>query len=137
MNQADDATLLTTAYREEIELYRQAFSLALAAEGGDHEWTRRINDLFRRIDTIEKRTAAVRKRWQESGATDPTVRTVTAEVASLIAALQSIVGATTQRIEQRRQSLMPEVVAVVQADRVRQAYRRADRFGAPRDRRPG
>ena len=137
MNRADDANLLTTAYREEIELYRKAFALALAAEGGDHEWTRRINDLFRRIDTIENRTAAVRKRWQEQRATDPAVSAIAAEVASLIAALQSLVGAATRRVEQRRQSLMPEVVAVVQADRVRQAYRRADRFGTPRDRRPG
>ena len=137
MSRADDAHLLTTAYREECELYRRALALATAAEGGDAEWPRRLNDVFRQIDAIEKRIAVVKSRWQADRAVDPGVSAVTTEVAALIAQLRTVVGEATRRVEKRRESLMPEVANVVQADRVRQAYRRVERFGSPRDRRPG
>jgi hypothetical protein len=137
MNRADDARTLTTAYREELVLYRQALDLATTAAGDDAEWPRRLNDVFRRIDAIEKRIEPVKKRWKAERASDPGVTAVTAEVGALIAQLQGVVAEATRRVEKRRQSLMPEVANVVQADRVRQAYRRVDRFGAPRDRRLG
>jgi rubrerythrin len=137
MSRADDAHLLTAAYREESELYRRALALATAAESSDAEWPRRLNDVFRQIEAIEKRIAVVKARWQSDRATDFGVSAVTTEVAALIAQLQTVVGEATSRVEKRRQLLMPEMANVVQADRVRQAYRRVERLAVPRDRRPG
>jgi hypothetical protein len=137
MNQPDDARTLTTAYREQLVLYRQAFELATTAEGDITDWPRRLNDVFRRIDAIEKRIEPVKKRWRAAGATDAGVSAVTSEVGAMIAILQGVVAEATRRVEERRQALMPEVASVVQADRVRQAYRRSERFGSSRDRRPG
>ena len=137
MSQADDARILTTAYREECELYRRALALAEAAEGGDAEWPRRLNDVLRLVDAIENRIAPVRERWKAGKTSDPAVNSVVAELTGLIADLRTIVAMATRRVEKRREELMPKMVPVVNADRGRQAYRRTERFGSPRDRRLG
>jgi hypothetical protein len=136
-SRADDARILEAAYREEIHLYRQALVLATSAEGGDAEWPRRLNEIFRGIAAVEARIASLKKRWQADRASDPAVDLAVRDVATLIAQLQQVVGAAMSRVEKQRETLMPEMAAFVRTDRVRQAYRRVERLGERRERRGG
>jgi hypothetical protein len=135
MSRADDARILEAAYREEIHLYRQALVLATSAEGGDAEWPRRLNDIFREVAAVETRIAPLKIQWQTERSADPALDLAISDVALLISQLQQVVGAAIGRVEQRRDALMPEMAAFVRTDRVRQAYRRVERIGESRERR--
>lgn len=115
-------SLLCAGYREEEALYAQA--LVLAEQHAEERWVGTILELFERVADVERRLAPVRDQLPVASPRGPALGACLDRVAGLIRALQEKVDRATQRIEQRRQALQPELDGLVRLQRMRQAYGR-------------
>jgi hypothetical protein len=132
MTTADDPgpeAALCQAFREQADRYRSALALAddlpAALRRGD-DVSGRLAEVMALLDEVaagEARLAPARGLWQRSGsAPGPELRALIADVTDLVDRLARTLGEAEQEVARRRQSLAPQLDALIRGRQMRRAY---------------
>jgi hypothetical protein len=126
---ANAESLLSEAYREEAELYRQALtagSEVLAALQRGDNMENRLQQLLSFLDqvgAIEARVTLVKAQWQEAACKPgPQLKEIMTQVGQLVERLQACIQQAESLARARKSQLEPELDALIRGSQMQRAY---------------